>query len=274
MKVGIKHFYAALQKYGAVAKINLANRLTYPIDIAMEVAFLIFVSSIVYFLHRTTVASASPDQLEYLSLTQIMWITFFANIFAAERGKGVSFILKEEILSGQIAYQLNRPYSYMLFHFAQNIGTRLPSMVFGGTAVGLFLYGVVGMPHFSLGILLLGMMMVCIGIVMGFLMQFCIGLCAFWIGDIDPLRWIYMQIIFITSGVAVPIALLPSAIKKFLLCLPFSNIIYGAARVIVGCQQSDLFFYLGLQLFWLIVMLVITRFFLKIGVKNVVVGGG
>ena len=83
-----------------------------------------------------------------------------------------------------------------------------------------------------------------------------------------------MQIMVVAGGAAVPIAFFPSIIKKVMLLLPFSNIVYGAARIIVGCAQSDLFFYLKLQIFWLIMMLIIARIFFKIGVKNVVISGG
>jgi ABC-2 type transport system permease protein len=76
------------------------------------------------------------------------------------------------------------------------------------------------------------------------------------------------------GGAAVPLAFFPAAIKKIILLLPFSNVVYGAARIIVGCRGGDLFFYVGLQIFWLVIMLIITKIIFKIGVKNVVICGG
>lgn len=274
MKISVKRFCAVSQKYWAIAKINFANKMAYSVDIVSEILFLTFLFSILFFLHRATAKVTPSSPIETLSLAQVMWIIFFANVFAGERGKGVSHALNDEILSGQIAYQLNRPYSYAMFHFAQHIGSKLPSIIFGGATTSIFLYCIVGIPLISTGAFLLGALMLCIGMVISFLIQFCIGMCAFWIGDVSPLRWIYMQIMVVAGGAAIPLAFFPAAIKKIILLLPFSNVVYGAARIIVGCQRADLFFYLGMQVFWLVMMLIITKIIFKTGVKNVVISGG
>lgn len=286
MKSWINHFYCSCcagrssmvakagKKYWAVARITFANRLAYKVDIATEILFLTFIFSILFFLHTARAGVQPSSPVEHLSLAQTMWIIFFANLFAEGRGRGVSHALNDEILSGQIAYQLNRPYSFALFHFAQHVGAKLPSLIFGGLTTGVFLYFLVGLPPVSMGSLVLGAVMLCIGMGISFLILFCIGLCAFWIGTIDPLRWIYMQIMTIAGGAAVPLALFPSLIRKVLTLLPFSNVVYGAARIMVGCQQADLFVYLGLQVFWLVMMLIITKFIFNRGIKNVVICGG
>jgi ABC-2 type transport system permease protein len=270
----VRSFWKASRKYWAIARITCVNQLTYKVDLATELLSLIFVFSILFFLHRATAGMRPSNPVEQLSLAQTMWIIFFANLFAEGRTKGVTHTLNDEILSGQIAYQLNRPYSFITFHFAQDIGSKLPSLVFGGLTTGVFIYFLVGFPPLSVGALVLGAVMLCIGMVISFLILFCIGLCAFWIGTTDPLRWIYNQIMMVAGGAAVPLALFPNLIKKVLMVLPFSNIIYGAARIIVGCRQSDLYLYLGLQIFWLCMMMVITKFIFKRGIKNVVICGG
>lgn len=272
--MSLKKMCAAVRKYGAIAKINFANKLAYPVDIVTEIVFLSFVFLILFFLYRATAAIKPTSPIEQISLAQIMWIIFFANIFTNEHGKGVSHALNDEILSGQIAYQLNRPYSYILFHFAQYLGSQLPKFIFAGLITGLFLYGLVGVPALSVGSLLLGIPMLCIGLVMSFLMQFCIGLCAFWVGYVDPIRWIYKQVMVVAGGVAIPLALFPAYLKNIILALPFSNAVYGAARIIVGCSTSDAGMYLGLQLFWLVMLILITKFIFNRGVKNVVISGG
>ncbi|MFH1831494.1 MAG: ABC-2 family transporter protein [bacterium] len=274
MKTYIKNAYYRCKKYIAIAKINFANKLSYPVDLISEIIFLMFIFSILFYLHQATLLITPSSPIEKLTLAQIMWIVFFANIFVNTRGRGLIHDVNDEILSGQIAYQLNRPYSYIIFHFAQHIGSTLPSIIFGGMITGSFLYGVVGVPLITTNSLLIGSAMLGIGIMINFLLQFCIGLCSFWIGQVDPIRWIYNQIMIIAGGAAIPLTLFPHAIKKIILLLPFSNVIYGAARVIVGCQRTDLFFYISLQIFWLIMMVIITRFIFKQGVKNVVISGG
>jgi ABC-2 type transport system permease protein len=100
------------------------------------------------------------------------------------------------------------------------------------------------------------------------------GLSAFWIGHVDPIRWIYLQVIVVMGGVAIPIALFPAYLKKIVLALPFSNAVYGAARIIVGCSGSDRIMYVSLQLLWLVMLILITKLIFNRGVKNVVISGG
>lgn len=263
-----------LKKYTSVLAISFANRIAYPIDMISETFFIAFLFLILYYLHRATTSVAATNLTEHITIVQTMWIIFFTNIFGGDRSRGVSYTINEEILSGQIAYQLSRPYSYAVFHFAQSLGNRLPTIFFIGPIIGLMLYTIVGFAQFTVSSLLIGFLMILIGMIILFLMQFCIGLCAFWIGDVSPLCWIFFQIMMICGGASVPIALFPPFIKKILLFLPFSNIIYGAARIMVGCEAHDLLMYLGLQFFWLIVLLVLTTLFFRIGVKHVVVDGG
>src|SRR3972149_3067497 len=205
---------ASIKKYWAIGKINFANQLAYRADILSEVGFSMFVFAILFFLHRETIKITPTSPVEILTLAQIMWIIFFATLVGGERTKGVAHTLNEEILSGQIAYQLNRPYSYMAFHLAQHVGTKIPALVLNGLMNSIFVYWLVGFPAFSVGSLWLGVLMLIIGMVINFFIQFCIGLGAFWIGNVDPIRWIYLQVMVVAGGMSVPLALFPAAMKK------------------------------------------------------------
>lgn len=270
----MKSIYLSLNKYWAVTKITFANRMTYRVDLFSEILFMTFMFSILFFLHRATASVTPTSSVEALSLVQTMWIIFLTILVAGDRGRDVLKIVNEDILSGQIAYQLNRPYSYTIFHFAQNIGTKLPTILFGGLLTSLYIYYLVGLPDISILTLLLGLLMACIGMVIGFLMRFGIGLGTFWIGNVAPIGWIYIQVMIVAGGLNIPPALFPGAIRKIILALPFPHVMYGAARVMVGCPQAEILFYVGMQLFWLVMLLLITRLLFKRGVQHVTICGG
>jgi ABC-2 type transport system permease protein len=274
MKSFFKKLYAGLKKYISIMRITSATRLTYRIDQLSEILFVLIILTVLFFFHRVALATATVAQSEGLTLVQVMWIVFFVNVFASERRKGVSQQLNEEIHSGQIAYQLNRPYSYILFHLAQYLGDKIPSLLSIGALCGAVLYYVVGCPPVSMKSLAIGILMLLIGLIINFFMQFCIGLCAFWIGNVDPLRWIYKQLQSLAGGAVIPIAFFPPAVKKVMLYLPFSHIAYGAARLIVDFEHVDVWFYLRMELVWLLIIILGARALFARGIKNVVVGGG
>ncbi len=271
MKISAQSVYKSLQKYGAIASINIANKLAYPIDLCIDIAVLLCIIAVLFCLHRATATVAPTSHIEKLSLVQTMWIIFFTNIFG---DRGIARLLNDEILSGQIAYQLNKPYSYMMFHFAQYIGTMAPSIIGKGLAASLLLWYIVGLPPVTMGSVALGTLMLAIGMVINFCIQFCIGLCAFWIGNTDPLRWIYAQLCVVAGGVAVPLAFFPDTIRNIMHILPFSNTIYGAARIMVSYEASTVLSYLMLQLMWLIIMVIAATMLFKRGVQRVALCGG
>lgn len=274
MKSLCNKLYSGLKKYASIMRVTSATRLTYRVDQISEIIFLLIILTVLYFFHRVALSTATVAQSEGLTLTQVMWIVFFVNVFASERRKGVSQQLNEEIHSGQIAYQLNRPYSYILFHLAQYLGDKVPSLLGTGALCSGALCYFVGLPKVSLPSVLIGMCMLMIGLIINFFMQFCIGLCAFWVGNVDPIRWIYKQLQSLAGGAVIPIAFFPAAVKKFMLLLPFSHLAYGAARLIVDYDHSSVYFYVSMELIWLVIIIVGARALFARGIKHVVIGGG
>lgn len=263
----------SIRKYYAIARISAQAKLACPADQISEIVFFLLLLAVLFLFQQTTFKQALPSQTEGLTLVQITWIIFFVNIFV-QRKKGVSYTLGQEIQSGQIAYRLNRPCSYILFHYAEYIGDRIASLLFTGTTAGIVTYWLVGPPPVSLLSLILGIIMLFMGATITFYIQLCIGLCAFWIEHVEPLRWIYWQAQSVAGGAIIPLALFPQAVKKIVLLLPFANTFYGAAHLIVRFNVTDLRFYLSLQLFWLCATIILAKILFQKGIKNVVVGGG
>lgn len=273
MSNGRNKFFAAIRKYYAIARISAQAKLACPADQVSEIFFFLLLFAVLFLFQRATSIAANPGQTEGLTLVQFMWILFFVNIFG-QRKKGVSYTLGQEIQSGQIAYRLNRPCSYILFHYAEFIGDRLASLLFTGTTAGIVTYWLVGAPPISWLSLILGAIMLFFGATISFFIQLCIGLCAFWIEHVEPIRWIYWQAQSVAGGAVIPIALFPQGVKKIVMLLPFANTFYGAARVMVSFDSVDLYAYLVPQLFWLIATIILAQILFKRGIKNVVIGGG
>lgn len=266
-------FLASWRKYYAIARISMQAKLAHPADQFSEIIFFLLFFSVLFFFQQATSQVATPTQSEGLTFVQCMWILFFVNIFG-QRKKGISHTLSLEIQSGQIAYRLNRPCSYILFHYAEYIGDRIASLLFTGLAAALATYFCVGTPPLSLLSLTLGMIMLFAGATISFFIQLCIGLLAFWIEHVEPLRWIYWQAQSVAGGAVIPLALFPQSVKKIVLLLPFANTFYGGARIIVSFNVPDLIFYGTLQLFWLCATIIFAHILFRKGMKHVVIGGG
>jgi len=79
--------------------------------------------------------------------------------------------------------------------------------------------------------------------VLDFTAYLAIGLCAFWLENTSGLALLYSRATLILGGVLLPIELFPEGVQKVLRILPFSNVAYGPAHLLV---QPDGDFLAGL----------------------------
>ena len=95
----------------------------------------------------------------------------------------LSRIIDEEVKTGTLAYSVNRPYSYILFHFSGFIGRSIPNLFINlliGSVAALILVGPIALSWQALG---LGVVLLFFGYVLDFFVSLIIGLTAFWIED-------------------------------------------------------------------------------------------
>jgi ABC-2 type transport system permease protein len=267
-------FLKGVRKYGAVARIGMRSKLAYPAEKIGETIFKLFFFSLLFFLYRATLAHATTAQTEGLTLAQIMWTLLWVNIFSLQHQKGISHLINEEIQSGQIAYRINRPYSYLLFNYAEFMGEKIVAVFISGSVCTLFIYLLAGIPTITLSAFGCGIVMLWIGCSLDFLMQYIIGICGFWLEDTSPLRWIYKQAQSVAGGAVLPIALLPTTVKKIIELLPFAQTAYSGARIMIKCTIDDVIHYGTLQIAWLFILLLLAQALFNRGVRNVAVNGG
>jgi len=78
----------------------------------------------------------------------------------------------------------------------------------------------------------------------------------------------------IFGGVIVPIALFPDYLQNIANYLPFSQLYYGAARLMVNFEMSLFKQFILIQLAWILIFALLSSYLFKKGIKNVSVNGG
>lgn len=77
------------------------------------------------------------------------------------------------------------------------------------------------------------------------------------------------------SGAIIPLAFLPDVIEKIFLLLPFASLNYTPVMIYMGMYGgTELLYYLGLQLFWVLGFWGLSKFFWKAATKRLCVQGG
>jgi len=262
-------------KYLAVLRVSLLTRWTYRTDVLLRSVFLVVVMFVFSQLWRTTYSATGASVIGSFSLVQMMWyLAVTESILLAQ--PRVTVAVDEEVKSGQLAYTLNRPFSYVLFHYAQFLGeaaVRLPINLVISGAVAWLTVGVpdldaLALPPFAL--LLLG------GFTIHFLISMSVALLAFWVEDTGSIYLLYSRLVMLLGGVLLPLDIFPTWLRRIAGALPTQLICYRPALFFV--QGRVAFPQLGSTLMalvlWMTGLAVLTRMVYRAGVKCVNVQGG
>ncbi|HEV8634587.1 MAG TPA: ABC-2 family transporter protein [Chloroflexota bacterium] len=226
-------------KYWAIARVTLATQTAYLGEIAVRTVFLAMVLYIFVQLWTVTYAAMGRQTVAGFSVAQMIWYLTVTESILLSRPR-VSREIDQDVRSGDVAYQLIRPYDYVLFRLAAYLGER--ALRFGsclaiGTALALLYVGPIELD--AAAVLAAGLV-VLVGAVVDFMGAVAIGLCAFWVEDTQPLQLLYDRSIMLLGGLLLPLELFPDWIARILAALPFQLILYAPARIAVTGDLSGL----------------------------------
>lgn len=104
---------------------------------------------------------------------------------------------------------------------------------------------------------------------LGFLLDLCIGLIGFWFLEVSSLLFVYMLLNFFLSGHMFPLDLLPAPWNGLVEYLPFQYLAYFPAAVFLGKIPEDrLWQEIGIELLWLVALIVLARTLYAAGLRR------
>ena len=169
----------------------------------------------------------SIDRVEliwYLALTEVVMLSL----------PPVFLDIEADVRTGDIAYRLTRPISYLGTRLAEAAGAMGLRLVTLALAASLFAYLLSGsFPSDPRG-LVLAVPIVLFASMLGLASMACIGLCAFWIHDTSPIYWIWQKLVFVLGGLLFPLEVYPDWLRGFAELTPFAAMLYGAGRMAFG----------------------------------------
>jgi ABC-2 type transport system permease protein len=222
-----------MSKYWAIFKTQLLNRLTYPVDLIGHGFTIIIYLWVFIFLWRTTyrVMGASEGSISGLTLNQTIWYLMLAETLMLSKPR-LSRLISSAVKDGSVAYMLNKPYNFLLYHFSVGLGDSLTNMVFNLLAGGTLVWLMQSPPPPAWG-----WPLVLLTMILAWMIDFCfaaiIGLAAFVAEEVNAFDWIYQKFLFILGGMLIPLDFFPSWLRSISQASPFAYMIYGPARLFV-----------------------------------------
>jgi len=266
---------AQLAKYSAVAGVAVRTHLAYLADFFLRSLFLVVIMFAFFQLWRTTFGTMGAERIGGFSLREMMWYLAMTESLVLSMPR-LSFLIDEQVKTGQLAYFLCRPHNYLLYLFGTYIGETLVRFPVNLLIAGGLAFATVGPPPLEAGVLPGLAAAVLLGFSLNFIIVAAIGLLAFWSEDTSSFYLLYSRFLMIVGGMLIPLDVMPEAVRRVAALLPTNLIVYGPARLFVGhgARAAEVWALLGRQGLWLLILGLGLAWLYRLGVKRVNVQGG
>ncbi|MBN1519345.1 MAG: ABC-2 family transporter protein [Spirochaetales bacterium] len=226
-------------------------------------------------------AGAYAGRSEIAGYTQSMAVWYFIVAEITSFGFGRYFWgLSRDVKSGQVAYQLGRPYDFVAYNYAERVGGSLADaavILAEGLAVGFLLVGTPPSAGGGLGAEILRGGLLAVSLLLAgslnFLLHFSISLTAFWLEENDAFYWVYQKLVLVV-GTLVPIEFLPDTVAAAALWTPFPYLSWAPARVFVAFSPADALSLIARQLAWVAFAVLLARAVFSLSSRRVALNGG
>lgn len=264
---------ASIAKYFAVFRINLLQQLAYSGEalarsLSMALFMIVFTA-----LWSTAYSVSGRSELAGYSLSQLIWYLAMTETLMLARAR-THIEIGEAVKSGDIAYALNKPYSYPLFQWANTVGSSLIRFVVNfGVGVVVVMLLTARVEGSLLGLLGFGALAL-LSLMLDAGIAVLIGLLAFALEEVRPVDWIYQKLVFTIGGMFLPLEVFPDWLRAVSNALPFKYLVYAPARTFVHFEPA--FFVeslIGIALYLLALYALIMLIF-KRGARRLAVNGG
>jgi len=270
----MKRIRTLLQKYCAVAVINLHSSTAYTGEVAMRSIMITVILYVLVHLWKAAYSASGATAISGLTVRDTLWYLVLTETIILSKS-AFSTRISEEVRDGSLAYTIMRPYNYILYHMSYSLGDSLVKLLMNFAAGALVVLLLEGPPqHFTIVMIPFLLISVILALVLDFCFEGLIGLCAFILEDVSSLQLIYNKILFILGGMLIPLDFFPGWLAALSKALPFNLVLYGPARIFVRGEISAALTILFLQCLWITVMATILFLLYRKAVKYLSINGG
>lgn len=259
-------------KYFAIFKAQLSDRLAYPLDLATQSLTIILFMWIFLQLWKATYSSTGQQVIAGLTLRDTIWYFMAAEMIMVSSPR-VFRTISDAVKDGSIAYLLNKPYDFILYHASTGLGDLIARLTFNLLVGGTFTWLLVGPPPAPSA--LPGLL---VAYLFAWSISFCtsalIGLAAFVTEEVAPFDWIYSKFLLVAGGVLIPLDFFPDWLRRICEALPFAYTIYAPARFFIDPSPERFGSLMLGQIAWLTVFATLLTLAYRRGLGWLNINGG
>ena len=263
-----------MRKYLYILKSEIMTNLQYTFDLI--IGFAGYIIHIFIFLNLWQYIYSDPNELiNGYNMNQMIWYVIITEIiWTAVSGRALSKKISADVKSGNIAYNINKPYNYVEYSLFNHLG---------GTTVRFILISIIGLllgfvflhgfPPLNILQILAVLLSSIFALLISTLLIMALGLFAFFVEDASPFYWIYSKFILVI-GTLFPVEFFPQALQPIIKFSPIYAVSYGPAKLFVNFSMNEFICIMISQVAYLIISFIICHLIYKKGVRKLNVNGG
>ena len=261
-----------MSKYWAIFQTQLLNNLAYVGNLLTGSIAIVIFMFIFAQLWRVAYGSTGSSIIAGLSFHDVLWYLMLAEVIELSKPR-LAQAIAQSVRDGSIAYQLSKPYNFLLYQCSVGLGDSVLKVVFNARVGGAVVWLMVGPPPDPRW-----WPLVLVTVLGAWLIYFCftalIGLAAFVTEEVRAFEWIYQKLIFILGGFLIPLDLYPAWLQPIAKATPFAQAIYGPARFFVDPSLERFGQVLLGQWLWLAVLFGLLAFLYQQSTQRLAINGG
>ncbi|MCR4639410.1 ABC-2 family transporter protein [Ruminococcus sp.] len=267
-----------LKKYLSLTRAGIIEALQFRLSFVVMVIGNLLYLIVVYFLWKAIYESAGTDVVNGMTFTDTLIYLVLATALFNFMEMYTVWEIGRNIQSGKIILDLLKPMEYRKYLFWSYSGsfvtqfflTFLPTFI----AVAIVTHGAI-----PLGInLLFFAVSVVMAVSINYSIDFIVGTICLYTESIWGINIMKQVIVLLLSGATIPLAFFPDKLRDAVELLPFSAIYDVPLKFLlwdgISMEPHEPWCMLGFQLFWCVVMLVISKLFWKLSLRQITVNGG
>lgn len=265
-----------LKKYLTLTRAGIIEALQFRLSFVVMVIGNLLYLIVVYFLWKAIYASAGTDIVNGMTFSDTLIYLVLATALFNFMEMYTVWEIGRNIQSGKIVLDLLKPMKYRRYLFWSYSGsfvtqfflTFLPTFI----VVSVVTHGAI---HIGLNLLYF-VISVCLAVSINYSVDFLVGTICLYTESIWGINIMKQVIVLLLSGATIPIAFFPEPLKTTVYYLPFQSIYNAPLSILLdgSPQPQTVLVTLGTQIMWCVVMMILSKLFWKVSLRQITVNGG
>ncbi len=265
-----------LKRYLTLTRAGIIEALQFRLSAVVQVVGNLLYLIVIYFLWKAIYDSSGTDIVNGMTFSDTLIYLVLATALFNFMEMYAVWEIGRSIQSGKIVLDLLKPMEYRKLLFWSYSGSFVTQFFF--TFLPTFIVVTI-VTHGAIPFgwnLLFFVLSVVMAVSINYSIDFIVGTICLYTESIWGINMMKQVIVLLLSGATIPIAFFPEPLKTIVNFLPFQSIYNAPLSLLLGkvTEPRELLLTLGTQLLWCVVMMVISKVFWKLSLRQITVNGG